>query len=100
MYRLADRLDEAAAALTAARPEEHEPVGAFDDRPGAPGELTAALQRQLGATLHARGREATAAAARLGDLAVQVRQAAAGYSAADDSARERAARVGEPRGES
>ncbi len=100
LQRLADRLEEAAAVFAGARPDAHEPGSAWEERPGAPGEVTAALQRQLGAALHARTREASAVATRLGGLAAELRVAATGYASTDESARWRAARIDEQRGQS
>lgn len=95
LHRLADQLDEAAAVLAGARPDEHDPGSAWGEHPGAPGEVAAALQRQLGAALHSRTREAAAAATRLGGLAAELRVAAASYTAVDDSARSRSRRLEE-----
>jgi hypothetical protein len=91
LRRLADQLEQASAVFAGARPDEHDPPGDQDGQPGAPGEVMAALRRQLGAALHSRTREASAAATRLGGLAAELRVAAAGYATTDESARSRAA---------
>lgn len=98
LHRLADRLDAAAAELAAARPDEWDPgdTGGGAHAPGLPGELAAALQSQRTAALHARTREAAAAAARVAGLAADLRTAAAGYSGVDETAGRRTAGRAEP----
>lgn len=93
LNRLADRLDEAAAVLAAARPAERDPEAAATgaDNPGRLGEVTGNLDRQRSAALHARAQEAATAGSRLGALAADLRTAAAGYSDVDEAAHARTA---------
>jgi hypothetical protein len=105
LRRLADRLEEAAGLFAAAQPEVTDPGtawgagaasgagGAWGGQPGAPGEVAEALGQQLTAALHARAREAAAAATRFGGLAAELRVAAAGYTAVDESAHEQTRRL-------
>jgi hypothetical protein len=94
----ADRLDEAAATLTAASyavaagPLDPAEFGA--EAPGRLGELGRELHGRWIAALAAREREATTMAARLTDAATAVRTAAAGYAGTDDVARRRHAQEG------
>jgi hypothetical protein len=86
LHRLAGRLDEAAAPLAGARPDELDPgpVAAWGDRnAGALGEVVEALGGSLTAALHARGREMSGAAAELTRLADALRLAGGGYRDVD-----------------
>jgi hypothetical protein len=69
LRRLADRLDEAAAVFAGARPEVLDPAQPGADAVGTPGEVAAALRRQVAAALSARGQEAAGAGAALGESA-------------------------------
>jgi hypothetical protein len=91
LYRLADRLEEAAATLAGTRAEECATGTGDGQEPGAPGEVAGALRRQLSAALHARTEEAVAAGTRMGALAADLRLAAAGYLRADRAAASRTA---------
>jgi hypothetical protein len=99
LHRLADRLEEAAGLFAGAQPEATDPGTAWGageawgGQPGAPGEVGAALEQQLTAALHARAREAAAVATRFGGLAAELRVAAAGYTAVDESAHEQTRRL-------
>jgi hypothetical protein len=92
----ADQLDRAGEALARLRPDPPDPPVAVDDGAGMPGDVTGALRRQVDAALHARAREAEAAAAALHDLATRLREAAAGYTDTDALARSRVARTERP----
>ncbi|GAB3817873.1 hypothetical protein [Micromonospora zhanjiangensis] len=93
LVRRADRLDEAAATLTAAGHAvvggPPDPADLAADHPGRPGELGRELHGRWLAALDAREREALAAAARLAEVAAAVRTAAAGYADTDDDTRRR-----------
>lgn len=91
LERLAGRLDEVAAVLASGRPDEADPGAAATGPAGAgtPGDVAAALHRQRTAALHARARESSTAAGRLGALAADLRVAATGYADADEAARGR-----------
>jgi hypothetical protein len=98
LRKLAGRLDEAAATVTAvahqveAAGPPHPAFGA--DGPGWPGELGRALHEQWLAATGARAREAAATAARLADVATAVHVAATGYAETDHAARHRHAEGG------
>jgi hypothetical protein len=86
LHHLAARLEEAAAPLAAARPDELDPGPMAtwgDDNGGAFGEVVEALGASLTAALHARGREMSAAAAELTRLADSLRLAGGGYRDVD-----------------
>lgn len=94
LRRLADGLDHAATTFGGTRPDEWDPAQPAGPGPGAPGEVTADLHRQVTAALHARTREASAAAAATADLAARLRTVAAGYTDADESAAGKASGLG------
>jgi hypothetical protein len=86
LHHLAARLEEAAAPLAGARPDELDPgpMAAWgDDNGGALGEMVEALGASLTAALHARGRELSGAAAELTRLADSLRLAGGGYRDVD-----------------
>jgi len=86
LHRLATRLDEAAAPLAGARPDELDPgpVATWGDgNAGTLGEVVGALGASLTAALHARGREMSGAAAELTRLADSLRLAGGGYRDVD-----------------
>jgi hypothetical protein len=93
LRRLAARLDEAGATLTAlsrtvtAGDPPHAAFGA--DAPGRPGEIGRALHRQWTAATDDRAREARVAAGRLAAAAASVRDAADRYGEVDRAARRR-----------
>ncbi|HLV58623.1 MAG TPA: hypothetical protein VKY81_07105 [Natronosporangium sp.] len=91
LWRLADRLDEAATAVGAARLSELDPGHPSGGGAGAPAEVATALRRQVAAALQARGEEAAALANGLGDLAARVRTAAGRYRAVEEAVRSRRA---------
>jgi hypothetical protein len=86
LHHLAARLEEAAAPLGGARPDELDPGPMATwggDNGGALGEVVEALGASLTAALHARGREMSGAAAELTRLADSLRRAGAGYRDVD-----------------
>ncbi|AGZ38677.1 type VII secretion target [Actinoplanes friuliensis] len=88
MEKLAERLDSAADALTtvdrslSAHAASASAFGADDE--GVPGRLGRQLHERWLAVLAARSQEAAAAAARLTELAADVRLAAKNYTETDD----------------
>jgi hypothetical protein len=90
MEKLAERLESAADALTTvdrSLPAHAASPGAFGaDDEGAPGRLGHRLHERWLAVLAARSREAADAAARLTDLAADLRTTANGYAETDDEA--------------
>ena len=95
---LADRIDEAAAAVGSAAGRLDgldEGAGAFAaDAPGRVGELGHALHAQWVGALAARAREATAAETRLAETASALRTVDAGYADSDAVAARRLAGEG------
>lgn len=90
--RIAGRLDDAAAALTAGARilTDLESTGPRDAAgPGRLGELDDALRARLAGALAARAAESTAGAGQLVALADDVRTAAARYDTADQRAADR-----------
>lgn len=91
LWRHADRLDEAAAVVGAARPADLDPGHPTGGGAGVPAEVATALRRQVAAALQARGEEAAAVAGALGDLAARVRTAAGHYREVEETVRSRQA---------
>ncbi|MFS8520421.1 MAG: hypothetical protein FWJ87_03315 [Micromonosporaceae bacterium] len=91
LWRLADRLDEAAAAVGAARLSDLDPGHPAGGGAGTPAEVATILRRQVAAALQARAEEAAAVANGLGDLAARVRAAAGNYRAVEEAVRSRRA---------
>jgi hypothetical protein len=95
MDELADRLEHAADALTAVSREAASLAasprrgGLADDGAGLPGRVGRALSERWIAVLDARSHEASAAAARLGEMAGSVRQARRHYAATDEAVERR-----------
>lgn len=98
MDRLADGLDQAADKLTMIdrrMPGHGVPAAAFGaagSGGGTPGRLGRELHEHWAAVLDARSREASAAAARLADMAQSVRVTVRHYDETDDLVRRRLAR--------
>lgn len=88
---LGDDVSAAAARLGRTDPG---PAAFAGDGPGRLGELGRALHARWSAALAAREREASAAGARLTDLAGALRTAADGYRDVEDAARQRHQRAG------
>jgi hypothetical protein len=93
MEKLAERLESAADALTTvdrSLPAHAASPGAFGaDDEGSPGRLGHRLHERWLAVLAARSREAADAAARLADLAADLRTTAKGYAETDEEASRR-----------
>jgi hypothetical protein len=97
MLRPAARLDDAAAALSAAGRslrDEHVPADAFGaDAGGLPGELGRALHAHWVAVCAARADEADATSTQLSDVAAALRTVADRYETTDDLVRRRLRRA-------
>jgi hypothetical protein len=97
MEKLAEQLESAADALTTVSrsvPDLVAPAGAFgaDDAGGLPGRLGRRLHTHWESVLTARADEATAAGARLSEMARALRTTKRGYAEADESVARRVAR--------
>jgi hypothetical protein len=97
LHRLADTLDDAATAVTAAATSidgQGGPALLGGDSPGRVGDIGRQLQALWTAALCARRGEADRLGAELTDTADALRRAAGSYAAADTAARDRLIRGG------